>query len=283
MEKYYSFKRYSIVYYVCPDCFSADQTAYEVFYERHKSHLTGFGCHNKKNVFLKRRNNDPIVAGPSSRARFDDVVLQVEAVVPPADTPMFEDFVVVDSWDAPQIGFGAVDDTAMEEPEVEYDLYRSHQILRLDIGKFHQKDIVLSPLMLERLTTAISEMGQCKIQFGIHAEFINKYGDIKTAHISNAAEPMSDTFLEDGAKRLNEKIQKITESGSDWVLNRILEVSFKVTKVSNISRLARKSYIATPSKISNPKMGLINVQNEDNLCFVYSILAILKADIVKVN
>ena len=289
MEEYYKLERYGVDYYVCPVC-GTTEFYYELFYEHHKDHLCGFETKTKKDIFLKRHST-ATVDTDGKRQKFDpesvsvhvvesdlpDIVSEHHVDATAADVA-FDDFIVVDTWDATQIGSGVID-----EPEVEYDLFRSHQILRLNIARFNQKDITLSPRMLEKLNTTITEMGQCKIQFGIHAEFINKYGDIRTAHISNAAEPMSDTFLEDGAKRLNEKIEKITESGSDWILNRILEVNFKVTKVSKISRLAGKSYIATPSKIVNAKMGLINVRNEDNLCFIYSILAVLKADIVKIN
>ena len=169
-----------------------------------------------------------------------------------------DDLVIVDEWNPspviPQtsnvmVGAG-IDET--DEPQIEYDLWRSHQIIRLDISRFNQKEIVLSPQILQSLSAAITELGQAKIQFGINAEFV-KDGEIKTARISNPAAPMSDTFLQDGAKALSEKIIILSELGSSWQLRRILEVSFKVIKVSDISRLSGSSYIATPSELDNAK------------------------------
>ena len=166
MEKYYKFKRYGVDYYVCPVC-GTTEFYYELFYEHHKDHLCGFETKTKKDIFLKRHST-ATVDTDGKRQKFDpesvsvhvvesdlpDIVSEHHVDATAADVA-FDDFVIVDTWDATQIGSGVID-----EPEVEYDLFRSHQILRLNIARFNQKDITLSPRMLDKLNTTITEMGQ---------------------------------------------------------------------------------------------------------------------------
>ena len=280
MKNYYQIKSRGNASLVCPFCKTSELVTYDAFYENHKSHLNGFQ-NERKQLIMQRRWIQTLPEPPAKKRKVDNNDI--------------EDFIVVESCDASNkvvdepsmVGYGVVESNSSmvgfgenDELHIEYDLFRSHQILTVDISEYYVKDIVLPPKLLHQLQTAISELGHCKVQFCINAEFARD-GEIKTARLSNPAAPMSETFLVDGARRLNEKIAVRQELGSKWKLSRILEVSFKITKVSDISRLTGSSYIATPAILENSRKGIVNVRNKDNLCFIYSILAVLKADIVK--
>jgi len=59
--------------------------------------------------------------------------------------------------------------------------------------------------------------------------------------------------------------------GSNWVLNRILNLELALNRYNP---LRRKSYIPVPQTLANKK-AIINVKNKDNKCFLWSILAAL--------
>ena len=102
-----------------------------------------------------------------------------------------------------------------------------------------------------------------------------KEDEIETQRYSNRAVSLTDDFFEEGVRQLNEKITIRTELGSSWILNKIIEINFKITKISEISRLSGSCYIRTPKNL-NSKKAVVNVHNNDNNCFLYSILAITK-------
>ena len=63
---------------------------------------------------------------------------------------------------------------------------------------------------------------------------------------------------------------------------RILEVYFIIYATSSISRLSGRTYIPTPSSLL-AKKAVINVKNNDNLCFIYAVLAKLKENVITQN
>lgn len=78
---------------------------------------------------------------------------------------------------------------------------------------------------------------------------------------------------------LNRKISEFQAQGSGWTLKEIIELCFNINKfvVFNGS-----SYLPLPTEIGNKK-AVINVQNNDNKCFVWSVLAALKSKEIKNN
>ena len=175
-------------------------------------------------------------------------------------------------------GNASSEEEGIEEPVIEFDLEGAHRTIRIDTSALNKPKIILSEAILDRLIESLAQMQAVKIQFGVNAEFI-KDGEIKTARISNRAVPYSDTFLENGVNDLNEKMAIRAELGSSWKLSRILEVFLTLIKITTVSRLSGRSYIPTPEAFKGKK-AIINVQNNDNLCFLYSILAKLKENVV---
>jgi hypothetical protein len=76
------------------------------------------------------------------------------------------------------------------------------------------------------------------------------------------------------ADDLDKKVENYSQLGSSWTIQKINYISFLFVKFNNFSRLTGNSFIPTPTKLSKKKC-LVNVQNNDNCCFLYSILAIL--------
>ena len=80
--------------------------------------------------------------------------------------------------------------------------------------------------------------------------------------------------------RISENINKILLSGSGWYVESIKEAYLNVAQYTPTSG---GSYIPLPKAIQNKK-ACINVRNEDENCFIYSVLAALHYDeIVKSN
>ena len=81
---------------------------------------------------------------------------------------------------------------------------------------------------------------------------------------------------------LNAKIERYNQNGSGWSVNKILEYFFTVTKYTQMPFLSGHRFITTPEIIYKSK-AVINVQNNDNLCFLYAILSILHYDDISNN
>ena len=71
----------------------------------------------------------------------------------------------------------------------------------------------------------------------------------------------------DLAKRLQARIDY--QMGSGWSLKRVVGL-FITTYTQKPSR--GSSYIPTPIALCNPKLGLINIKNDDDECFKYCML-----------
>ena len=63
---------------------------------------------------------------------------------------------------------------------------------------------------------------------------------------------------------MTNKYEKIKDKESGLTLMKIHYFFFDVYKIKAIRG---SSYIPTPEKYSNPKCGLINIQNDDQECF----------------
>ena len=93
-----------------------------------------------------------------------------------------------------------------------------------------------------------------------------------------------DIFLEQAAQRIDEKIMEYQNFGSNFRIDKILEISLRCVKYEPICRLHGHSYIPTPKELSFSMKGIVNPQNEkDSLCFIYSILIILLMNEIRKN
>ena len=156
-----------------------------------------------------------------------------------------------------------MNDDAIKEPEVEYSYNGKYRVIKIDTRRLCEPKIILSEAVILELMSHLKELKNCKIQFGVEAEYV-KEEETKTARLSNRAVPYSDTFLNEGIQHLHEKMAVRTELGSKWVLMRILEVFFIIYATSPTSRLSGRSYIPTPPALKL-KHAVINVKNEDDL------------------
>ena len=126
--------------------------------------------------------------------------------------------------------------------------------------------------MLAELRTQMLRMGTVKIQFGIEAKYKNISEEEKTWIVSNKAVPYSPSFFADGIAKLNEKLSTFSEHSSGWMLVSIMELQLTLIKYEEIMHRQGQSYIVTPSGLAS-KHCVVNVNNEDNKCFLYSIAA----------
>ena len=73
-------------------------------------------------------------------------------------------------------------------------------------------------------------------------------------------------LIDDQYNALNKRFEKLNDyvGGSGWILYRWHYVCVGCLKTNPQTA---SSYIPTPEKYSNPKCGLINIQNPDQECF----------------
>ena len=76
---------------------------------------------------------------------------------------------------------------------------------------------------------------------------------------------------------LSSQQDRFCNQGSGWIMNRVLEF---VLYVSQYRPLVGSSFIPSPDFIVN-KHAVVNVKNEDNMCFLWSVLSALHP--VKIN
>ena len=89
----------------------------------------------------------------------------------------------------------------------------------------------------------------------------------ESVYSEDAVDKFSRSRKGDLAKRLQARIDH--QMGSGWSLERVIGL-FITTYTQKPSK--GSSYIPTPEALCNPKLSLINIKNEDQLCFKYCML-----------
>ena len=166
--------------------------------------------------------------------------------------------------------------------EIMENLNLSHVMLTSNVSEYNSPLITITESLMETLEKYLKKMGLVKVQFGIIAHFTNEDGESKSWNVSNQAVKWSPTLIEDGIEKLNEKLEIYTHLSSNWRVTHIIEVSMVLTKYIDIIHVSGSSYIPSPKELEKSK-ATVNVQNKDNLCFLYSILAVLKYDSIERN
>ena len=161
--------------------------------------------------------------------------------------------------------------------EEESDLNGTHIILTSDVSKEASPEILPSRCLMMELAKNAKRMKNSKVQFGLMVQFTKDDGELKSWNLSNKAMSLSSSFFNDGIQQLNEKLENYTQLSSNWRVQMIQELSMVITKTSNIINVSGSSYIPTPEGLKQTQ-SVVNVQNEDNLCFIYSILAVIHYD-----
>ena len=81
---------------------------------------------------------------------------------------------------------------------------------------------------------------------------------------------MYNEIYKEAIESVNKQLDKFNEMGSGWRLEKILEINLKLARYKPIR--GGNSFAPTPAGLKEKK-AIVNVQNDDQLCFLYSVLA----------
>merc|ERR1712082_557861 len=76
-------------------------------------------------------------------------------------------------------------------------------------------------------------------------------------------------FYKESSNKIMEALGEYLEHGSGWVINRVTNLDLHIGKYNPVRG---SSYIETPKSIVG-RHAVINIQNEDQKCFLWSVLA----------
>ena len=123
-----------------------------------------------------------------------------------------------------------------------------------------------------------SKFDNIKLQLNLQVEFYKfKLGSEK---IYNTGWFNSNRFIELSRNHINlntikrlydnliHRIEEFTNNSSGWILNKLLNFTIKIVEYKP---LRGSSYIELPEKLRNPKYKLINIKNQDNMCFKWTV------------
>ena len=120
--------------------------------------------------------------------------------------------------------------------------------------------------------------GNFKMQNALRCHFISATShEPREWFLSNSASKYNGEWLDNQAEQLDSKISNYANISSGYTIDSILEYSIILVRCEDFSRLNGHAFIKTPEILFNKKC-IVNVQNNDNLCFLYSILAVLHYD-----
>jgi len=141
--------------------------------------------------------------------------------------------------------------------------YSHNDIFNTILNKFINKDCV--KFNITALMTFI------KPKTGVKSNLTHFTSKLKYGMVFNKEE--INEKLNIVYKILINKIEEFIENGSDWKYD---ETNRLIINISKFNPLEGSSYIPTPrSLFYNKNSGLINIQNNDQMCFKYSILCAL--------
>ena len=130
------------------------------------------------------------------------------------------------------------------------------------------------PKLFER--NKIAELGPLKIQFSVFVQMLKPTDDTEVGCHANTKskvltrEPSDDEIFE-MVDQMNNSIQIFSTGGSGFVVQKIDHLDINIIKIKPIRG---SSYIAKPSTLFRNHF-LLNIRNNDNKCFAYSVHAAL--------
>ena len=132
----------------------------------------------------------------------------------------------------------------------------------------------VSPLLDEyfAIKVNVTFYGKFIILKGDNFELDNKYIQTENSPIYRG-DDFAGWFHENATAKILTELEEFEEKASGWALKAITNLSININQFIPKSQLGG-SYIPLPPQIQNKK-ACINVQNHDNSCFVWSILAAL--------
>ena len=120
----------------------------------------------------------------------------------------------------------------------------------------------------------IAELGPLKIQLSVFVQMLKPTDDTKVGCHANTKSKVLTTELSDDeifemVDQMNNSIQIFSTGGSGFIVQKIDHLDININKFKPIRG---SSYIATPSALIGNHF-LLNIRNNDNKCFAYSVLA----------
>jgi hypothetical protein len=159
------------------------------------------------------------------------------------------------------------------------DLKGAHVVLALDVSDDIMVCVEVPQCLRVAAADIISQQKAAKVQIGLLLTMGNDVGESRLWRVSVRAAEVTEDFYEEGIAKLEKKIQEYTESGSNWRMVQIMEISLTIIRISHIMNRSGSSFLPSPEGFKHSKCT-VNVKNDDNLCFLYSILSVLKYDSV---
>ena len=120
----------------------------------------------------------------------------------------------------------------------------------------------------------IAELGPLKIQLSVFVQMLKPTDDTKVGCHANTkskvltTEPSDDEIFE-MVDQMKNSIQIFSTDGSGFVVQKVDHLDININKFKPIRG---SSYIATPAALVGNNF-LLNIRNNDNKCFAYSVLA----------
>jgi len=136
---------------------------------------------------------------------------------------------------------------------------------------------IINSILLENLNS-MNHGVKWYINIGVEFSKINSDGIIQTtiSHFNGKNRILHDdsdiesNFRESMAKVLS-SLNTYQRKGSNWVISKVVDIKLHVSKYKAISGT---TFISTPTELGK-KHAIINVQNNDNKCFMYAVLSAL--------
>ena len=142
---------------------------------------------------------------------------------------------------------------------------------QIDVFNFvteHMEDLKLF------VRNKIAELGPLKIQLSVFVQMLKPTDNTKVGCHANTKSKVLTTELSDDeifemVDQMNNSIQMFSSGGSGFVVQKIDHLDININKFKPIRG---SSYIATPAALVGNNF-LLNIRNNDNKCFAYSVLA----------
>lgn len=131
--------------------------------------------------------------------------------------------------------------------------------------------------MIELINEAIQQHTVFKVNFVLHADFVQQSKDLfnsfdfQTPNYMNLKGDNLDIFCSSLCDTLKHKISAFEKKDSGWSLRRIISLEMIVNK---FNPLRGTSFVELPQDIRSKK-AVINVKNVDSLCFKWALLSAL--------
>ena len=149
--------------------------------------------------------------------------------------------------------------------------FRLQADIQIDVFNFvteHMEDLKLF------VRNKIAELGPLKIQLSVFVQMLKPTDNTKECCHANTKSKVLTTELSDDeifemVDQINNSIQIFSTGGSGFVVQKIDHLDININKFKPIRG---SSYIATPAALAGNNF-LLNIRNNDNKCFAYSVLA----------